>query len=418
MDTVAIENSIWVCGAGEMIAVSSDGGKQWQLKHQVADGNILLSMVFVNRQIGYAAGTNGLFLSTTDGGEVWTLIPGSTETILNLSFSSPVHGIRQTRSKVEFTHDAGRTWTEVDELRTDPEIRPFTNILSIASLDSEHAAIALHQNQGENIFVITKDGGKTWKAIHLDNTFAGTLFVHGREFWAFGIEYLEREKGGGYSAPVGLHSADGENWTHGVRAPNEFNSCRIQGCILYDGAIADLYGESARFLATKADGSLQSNWAFASGVVCSLGLTLKCAPADWTSTLPPRPEEKGGRHSAGVGIPLAYETPLNLVSRCLSCPLGSFSVPKQIRGMASVEVSLNIKKDGTAGNVRVGNAPLPLIEAGIHSIVENWLFEPARDSRGPTEVQEKLKLNVLCMTFPDNDEGTCTVTGPPPKVNK
>jgi len=288
----------------------------------------------------------------------------------------------------------------------DPAIQPFSNIISIASLDVNHSAIALHQTQGENICAITLDGGKNWKSIHLDNTFVGNLFTYRGEYWAFGIEYVEREKGGGYSVPVALHSADGEKWAHGLRAPAEFNSCTHQGCILYDGAIGHFYGEKPILFAVPADGSLQPSWALAKGTVCSVGYGLKCASATVVSTPPERPVVENRLHSAGVGIPQAYETPMNLVSRCLSCQLGSFPVSKDVKGMAVVEAQFIIKKDGTVREARVKNAPLKEIESGTTAIVREWFFEPARDDNGPTEVKESIRLNVACFTFPDNDFGT------------
>jgi hypothetical protein len=414
MDVIAVADSLWVSGADEMIAVSRDGGNQWSVKHQKVDGDILLRLVFVNPMVGYAAGTNGTFLSSRDGGETWTSVPGSRETILDISFSDERHGIRRGRSSVETTEDAGLHWTEASALRNDPAIRPFTNILSVALLDANRSAIALHQTQGENIFVITRDGGKNWKSIHLDNTFAGTLFTHKGEYWAFGIEYVEREKGGGYSVPVAIHSADGEQWTHGVRAPAEFNSCASQGCILYDGAIADLYNEQPIFLSVPADGSLQPSWALAKDTVCSVGVILKCAQSAVVSKVPQRPPVENRPHSAGVGIPLAYETSLTPVSSCLRCQLGSFPVSKDVKGMAVVEAQFIIKKDGTVREVRVKNAPLKEIESGTQAIVREWFFEPARSAGGPSETMERIRLNVTCFAFPDNDLGTCTVLGPPP----
>jgi photosystem II stability/assembly factor-like uncharacterized protein len=414
MDVSAVADSLWVCGADEMIAVSHDGGNQWSVKHQNQDGDILLRIAFVNPTVGYAVGTNGTFLSSRDRGETWTAVPGSSETILDISFSDEKHGIRRGRSRVETTEDGGLHWTDVSELRSDPAIRPFTNILSIASLDANHSAIALHQTQGENIFVITLDSGKNWKSVHLDNTFAGNLFTHKGEYWAFGIEYVEREKRGGYSVPVAIHSADGEKWAHGVRAPAEFNSCVFQGCILYDGAIADLYNEKPVFLAVPADGSLQPSWALAKDTVCTVGVMLKCARSAVVSEVPQRPPAENRPHSAGVGIPQAYETPMSLVSRCLSCQLGSFPVRKDVKGMAVVEARFIIKKDGTVREARVKNAPLKEIESGTEAIVREWFFEPTRNASGPTEVKESIRLNVACFAFPDNDLGTCTVLGPPP----
>ena len=82
--------------------------------------------------------------------------------------------------------------------------------------------------------------------------------------------------------------------------------------------------------------------------------------------------------------------------------------------MAVIEAQFIIKKDSTVREARVKNAPIKEIASGTEAIVREWFFEPARNSSGPTEVKENIRLNVACFAFPDNDFGTCTVLGPPP----
>ena len=100
-------DTFWVCGTDEMIARSSDGGQTWQLKHQIADGEVLLGVPFIDEKTAYASGTNGLILWTKDGGETWTSTKAGTETIVDISFGDDKHGIRHFRSVVEITSDAG-----------------------------------------------------------------------------------------------------------------------------------------------------------------------------------------------------------------------------------------------------------------------------------------------------------------------
>src|SRR5208282_3267512 len=69
VNITGIADTLWVCGADEMIAQSSDGGRNWKLMHQKPDGDVLLTIYFANEKIGFAAGTNGRFLSTNDAGE-------------------------------------------------------------------------------------------------------------------------------------------------------------------------------------------------------------------------------------------------------------------------------------------------------------------------------------------------------------
>lgn len=66
--------SLWICGADELIAVSADGGKNWTTKHNVANGRLLLSLGFADKRFGYAAGTGGAILVSTDSGDTWTAV--------------------------------------------------------------------------------------------------------------------------------------------------------------------------------------------------------------------------------------------------------------------------------------------------------------------------------------------------------
>ena len=87
---------LWVCGTDETIAVSSDNGAHWQVKHQTVDGALLLNIDFADSKFGYAAGTGGLILTTVDGGETWVPHSGISETILQISLSDLQHGLVRT----------------------------------------------------------------------------------------------------------------------------------------------------------------------------------------------------------------------------------------------------------------------------------------------------------------------------------
>jgi len=395
------DDTLWVCGADEMIAKSDDGGRSWQVKHQKADGELLLGIVFADRLHGFASGSNGAFLRTTDGGETWISSSLGTSTINAIAFADDRNGMLQAGLRVEMTDDSGVHWSPVIGFETDPSKKDYFEVLSFARLNANRAAIALHQKEGENYFFVTQDAGKTWKTIHLDNTFAGTLFSRNSEYWAFGIEYLERQKSGGYSAPVVLHSSDGISWSHGTRSPNEFTSCTSQGCFLYDGAIASLYGEKPTYLAVPADGTLQSSWALAKGNICVAGIKLKCALVETKDTAPPRPY---------ISRPIT--TVVNesrLFDDCILCSSAAFAVPNTLRFRGVVDVSFDVAKDGTVGHVEVRKAPTIQVENEIQNIIGAWLFVPPRENGVPVTRNHRFTFNLGCFAFPGNDEGTCSM---------
>ena len=235
----AVSNTFWLCGPDEKIASSSDGGATWLLKHTIPSGRKLLSISFLNEKIGYAGGEGGLLLSTNDGGETWVAHEAGSKTLQAVSFADATHGIAVLTdrigkleigllsevqgtpfldSDVRITRDGGLHWEEITALKTDADLRPYSEVLSAAALDPTHYVIGIRQPGVSVGYAVTEDAGTTWKLVHLDDVYATKVFVHEREYWAFGVEYLNRQNQGGYGAPVSLHSKDGETWEHGARS--------------------------------------------------------------------------------------------------------------------------------------------------------------------------------------------------------
>jgi len=309
-DITAVGDSFWVCGDGEGIAHSTDGGATWALSHKDPNGRPLSEISFANEKVGHAVGDDGLLLATEDGGRTWEARNGGGK-IRHFSFVDSRDGIIVTSDKVlepmnamldevqgvaavegvvKLTHDGGLHWEEAEALRSDAALHPFSEILSVAALDSYRYLVAFREPQVAVGYAVTQDAGRSWKLIQLPNTYATRVYVHEGEYWAFGIEYLHREDHGGYGAPVSLHSKDGETWIHGARGPNEFATCTSQGCALWDGLVEDLYGEKARFWASPEHGFLSRKWAIASNRECAVDRDLVCAPVSRSDQPPPRPE--------------------------------------------------------------------------------------------------------------------------------
>jgi photosystem II stability/assembly factor-like uncharacterized protein len=55
----SIGSSLWACGPNESIAVSSDGGATWQIKHQASDGGLLLNVGFTTEQFALSIADAG-----------------------------------------------------------------------------------------------------------------------------------------------------------------------------------------------------------------------------------------------------------------------------------------------------------------------------------------------------------------------
>ena len=305
----AIGDVFWICGDNEGLARSTDGGATWILSHQRENGESLSDVSFVTDKIGQAVSNDGLLLETSDAGLTWTSreaggpirhfsfasasngIVAISHTVLapTMGMLDEVQGTAAINGAVKLTADGGEHWDEVTAFRSQDALRPFSDILSVAALDSLHYLVAFRQPQVAVGYAVTQDGGKTWKLVQVSNTYATRVFVHEGEYWAFGIEYINREDHGGYGAPVSLHSKDGENWIHGARGPNEFSTCTRQGCSLWDGLIENLYGPQPKFWILPANGSLQRKWAIAANHACVLDSGLTCSIISVSDEAPPRP---------------------------------------------------------------------------------------------------------------------------------
>lgn len=406
-------DAMWVCGTNESIALSLDGGATWQIKHQQQFGDVLLTVSFVDSKTGFAAGTGGVLLSTRDGGETWSMHQAGLSTIKQFLFSDAMHGIAEIGGMVKLTEDGGDTWRELGAMRNDEKVRPFSEIESVATLDSSHFAVALHQPEGENIILSTVDGGKSWVPLHIENTFAGTLVVRDGKYWAFGIEYLGREHdpAGGYSVPVALYSSDARIWQHGVRATDEFYGCTVQGCFLPQGAIEMLFGDTEKIWSLPQNLPTTQNWAMAQGKACTVSDQLACGSVI-ESDAPQPPLENAGSHMFQV------ERNQPLVEGCIACHLGPLKLdpdlPARPLMLKDVKVLLIIKRDGTTGRVSVEGVPGKRLSGEIAEQISDWLIAPAHDGTGTTEAHHELRFILSCFPgFPGHPgSGNCMAIAP------
>lgn len=409
--------TLWVCGADEMILSSRDGGVSWETRHQNRDGEVLLNVSFVDEETGYAAGTGGLLLSTGDGGRTWKRhqAPATVSTfsfadakngiaIFNDTGHEPIAGLAAGtlifEGSVKITHDGGEHWESIPALNAD-ELRPYTDVLSVAALDSSHYLMLRRQPNVEDAMVITKDAGKSWKLVHMQNdasnrVLARTVFVHGGEYWAFGMELIHREKGGGYGVPLKIHSRDGETWTHGARGPNEFGACTSQGCYLWDGVVEVLYGEHEQFWSMPQDGSLNNKWAITGSTACTINGDLKCAFAALTDAPQPRPETRG--------VIYISVSDKQMAPGCLECKVEPIVPDKPgTRSIAKVSASLTVRRDGSVADVSV-DAPSRRISKIVEDQLAAWLFEPAHNGGGTTETRKNFSMLLMCSGIPGNPE--------------
>jgi len=401
-----------------MILSSRDEGGTWETRHLKRDGEVLLNVSFVDEMTGYAAGTGGLFLSTNDGGKTWkrNQLSGTVRIfsfadmhngLAIVSDAGPKAGLPAGTSifegSVQMTHDGGEHWQSI---ALSDELRPYTEVLAVAAIDSSHYLMLRRQPNVEDAFVITNDAGKSWKLVHMQNdasnrVLARTVFVHGGEYWAFGMELVHREKGGGYGVPLTIHSRDGETWTHGVRGPNEFGACNPQGCYLWDGVVEVLYGEHEQFWSMPQDGSLSDKWAIAGHGACTIKGTLKCSSVALTDRLPARPEKKG--------IIFISTGSKQIAPGCLECPIAPIVPDKPGSSIQKVNASVTVRRDGSVADSSVDSASKRISKL-VEDQLSAWLFEPAHNGESTTETKKRFSMLLMCSGVPGNpDSDRCSL---------
>jgi hypothetical protein len=402
-DIVAVGNVFWVCGAEEMIASSSDGGVTWTVHHQTPGGKTLLHIEFVNDRIAHAAGRGGVVLATVDGGQTWTAHNAGAD-VHAFSFGDERNGIAVIggdagynrifqpgpghwhplmSAPVKVTHDGGDHWEDIPALGS-PELSPFTYVLSVAALDAKHYVMLRQERQVRSIYVSTEDGGKSWRVTRqgddiTNREFARLIVVHDGEFWSFGSEMLLREKHGGYSVPLVLHSKDGHRWMRGIALQEGFGTCNLHGCYLWDGTVVSAYGVHEQYWAFPQDGSLSKIWAVAGDRVCTLGAVLKCGPARVTD------EPQPMRIRQGFFKPIWDDrTYLHFDEDCVACGVWLVPLDPGINWQGRVVVSFEITADGTVDDLSEDGAPAGPLGALIEEQVKRWRFSlhPQRQGRG------------------------------------
>lgn len=411
-NVVAVGDVFWVCGTDEMIASSSDGGATWNLKHQKRGGEILLDLAFINPVVGHASGTNGLLLSTTDGGNTWNPHTAPDD-VQFFSFGDANHGIAviggvddfspHMDGTVKLTNDGGGHWEDIPALNSD-ELRPFTLVLSVAALDASHYMMIRRQFNIEDVFLVTGDGGRSWKVIHqrfdaTNRELASQVFVHGGEYWAFGMELVNRQTHGGYGVPLTIHSNDGEHWAHWVvKGPHGFRSCTVQGCKLWDGTVETLYGEHEQYWNMPQDFSLSDKWAIAVNRACTVGTVTECGPAVVADQ--PQPE-LWGPGGAQYVEKVPKLTSLAFADDCILCGVRAIRLDPGINWSGRVAATFSVDPDGELFGIALDGLHDNRLRDQIDEMMRRWLLKPATEGPDSALHRRSIFIDVKCIDVPE-----------------
>lgn len=402
LNTSSIGQLLWVCGTDETIAVSSDNGAHWQVKHQMMGGPLLLNINFADSKFGYAAGSGGILLTTVDSGETWTSRSIIGETILQVSFADPQHGLIRTPTSLLSTADGGLHWSAVSLNQGSEDVKEFPYTFSLVALDDSHMAVMLKQGAAQyepQAFLSTQDSGKSWKFLNIPNvTLYSFLDVDGR-YWAVGTEVIHKDQpGGGYSVPVALYSSDGEKWDHST---GDLSGCKLEmctacttrGCFSSNGTISRIFLDKTAYSGFPVNQELTTKWASTDSTICVVGSSLQCAAL---KELAHAPSGAGSPVPAAVA-PGPLGAPLQQGPRCIVCEIDQVIVDKKTQGAFTITMVLGIATNGTVTSVESHGAPTPEVKSRIDQQTQQWIFEPYLKDGHPVNVKlnTSVRVNVI-----------------------
>lgn len=159
-----IGDKIWIAGNSGLLATSDDLGSTWDLITRMPSAS-LYGFTFPSENIGYAAGFDGVFIKTTNGGANWKggylTVGFRTLNIQDIFFLNENIGFAaHSYQMVSKTTNGGVTWNA---------IIPDTNAATVTS----SAVFFVNENLGfvagrvaSNVDVIyrTTDGGNSWSS--------------------------------------------------------------------------------------------------------------------------------------------------------------------------------------------------------------------------------------------------------------
>lgn len=144
----------WVAGHAGRIEHTDDGGLTWKPQRSEREGEVLNSIFFIDQQRGWVAGGNGLVLRTTNGGETWSKVETARiEDLWAVRFSTPERGwIVGEDGLILSTADGGNTWT--------PQPSGTSRaLLGVAALPTVVIVV------GEGGTILRSEGGAEWRTV-------------------------------------------------------------------------------------------------------------------------------------------------------------------------------------------------------------------------------------------------------------
>lgn len=191
----------WAVGSNGQILATTDGGATGFYQESGINSYSLFGLHFIDNQSGWIAADRGSILHTSDGGNTWIeQRSGTSLRLYDVQFTDANTGwvVGDWRT-VLHTTDGGTTWTK----QSIPNISgPHINALHM--LNSQIGWATSATSRGNRSLIGTKDGGLSWEILFdgSGTIFRDIFFVNEHEGWIVGDNGLIR------------HSTDGgQSWS-------------------------------------------------------------------------------------------------------------------------------------------------------------------------------------------------------------
>ena len=185
--TFADASTGWAVGTNGTIVATSDGGTTWASQ----DSGVSLDLCgidAVSATTAWTVGDHGTILKTMDGGQTWTpQESGSTALLLSVDFVNDTTGyVVGDTGVILKTIDGGSTWNS----QASDEPASIT-LAAVSFRDPSHGiAVGDMYDGGSGSVLVTSDGGSTWTAVH--TPVAQTLYdvqnMDATHAWAVGCD--------------------------------------------------------------------------------------------------------------------------------------------------------------------------------------------------------------------------------------
>ena len=157
-----VGNQIWLSGSSGLLVYSPDFGDNWQLLTPMPSGTIY-SVTFPTSLIGYAAGFDGVFHKTTDGGQTWVggylSVGKSTLNIQSIYFVNENVGFAAcSYQMVAKTSDGGATWSKIINDTTSAT----TTSYGVHFVNENLGFVVGKLGSGLDVIHKTTNGGASW----------------------------------------------------------------------------------------------------------------------------------------------------------------------------------------------------------------------------------------------------------------